>query len=274
MIGAASRDTTTREARGLLLELHGQAQHALLLGSLLVLALTGLPQKFDSLALSRWFMDSAGGIETLRLIHHIAGGVLIFAGLYHFALVLVAILVLKVLAPLQMIPDARDFREALQTIRYFLGLRQESVPFDRPSYFQKLDYWVIAWGMALMGASGMALLFPVRAARLISGDVVLATLRVHSDSAILIVAWVLIVHLIYAGLSPALFHDRSGILSGRAHIAGLPVPPTPRPASDAAPPAADRHDPDREVSGQGMVPSLGVSRRQEEEPPGDTELGR
>jgi len=197
MIGAASRDTTTREARGLLLELHGQAQDVLIVGSLLVLALTGLPQKFDSLELSQWIMNSVGGIETLRLIHRTAAGVLIFAGFYHVASVLVAVLVWKVLTPLQMIPDAKDFRDALQMIQHFLGLRRNRVAFDRPSYFQKADYWIIVWSLAMMGASGLIALFPVRAARLVSGEAVQAALRLHSDSAILVVAWVLVVHLIY-----------------------------------------------------------------------------
>src|SRR3989304_5752547 len=179
MVDAVSDEAKRREVQGLLLELHGQAQHVLLVGSLLVLALTGLPQKFDSLSLSQWLMDSMGGIETLRLIHRTAAGVLIFAGFYHVASVLVAVLVWKVLTPLQMIPDAKDFRDALQMIQHFLGLRRNRVAFDRPSYFQKADYWVIVWSLAMMGASGLIALFPVRAARLASGEAVQAALRLH-----------------------------------------------------------------------------------------------
>lgn len=272
MVRAASDETQRREAQGLLLGLHGQAQYALLVGSLLVLALTGLPQKFDSLGLSQWLMDSAGGIETLRLIHRIAAGVLIFTGFYHVALVFVAALVFKVMTPLQMIPDGKDFRDALQMARYFLGLRRQRVTFDRPSYFQKFDYWLIVWALAMMAASGLIALFPVRAARLLSGEAVLAALRVHSDSAILVVAWVLIVHLIYAGLAPAIFPYRAAVLRGKTPGAGLALPLAPGLDLDATPLSA-AGDPNGEPSGQGMELKVGV-RWREEESQGDSELGR
>lgn len=273
MVGAVSSETKRGEALDLLLELHGQAQYALFAGSLLVLTVTGLPQKFNSLGLSQWLMDSAGGIETLRLIHHIAGGVLIFSGLYHLALVLVAVLVFKVMTPLQMIPDGKDFRDAVQMIRYFLGLRQKRVAFDRPPYFQKLDHWVIVWSLALMGAAGLIALFPVRAASLLSGDVVLAALQVHSDSALLVVAWVLLVHLIYAALTPWLFPHRAGILSGITPRAGTAVPLAPEPAPDTTPVAAAA-DPDGEPSGHGMELDVEGHRGQEEDSQEDSESGR
>lgn len=271
MVGAVSDEAKRREVQGLLLELHGQAQHALIVGSLLVLALTGLPQKFDSLSPSQWLMDSMGGIETLRLIHRTAAGVLIFAGFYHFASVLVAVLVWKVLTPLQMIPDARDFRDALQMIQHFLGLRRNRVAFGRPSYFQKADYWVIVWSLAMMGASGLIALFPVRAARLVSGEAVQAALRLHSDSAILVVAWVLVVHLIYAGLAPALFPSRPAILWGKTPRAGL-VPAAPEAALDGTPVMA-AGDPAGEPSGHGVEPQVGAYRREEEGPEGGSEQG-
>jgi len=273
MVSAVSDETRRREAQGLLLELHGQAQYALLVGSILVLALTGLPQKFDSLGLSQWLMDSVGGIETLRLIHHTAGGVLIFTGLYHFASVVVAVLVLKVMTPLQMIPDPKDFRDAVQMARYFLGLRQQRVTFGRPSYFQKFGYWVIVWSLGMMGASGLITLFPVRAARLVSGEAVLAALRVHSDSAILVVAWVLVVHLVYSRLAPALFPYRAAILSGKIPRAGLAVPLAPEPALEATP-AAAAGDPDGGPSGHNPELKVGGDGRQGGDFQEDSELGR
>lgn len=252
MGNALSNETKRREARALLLELHSQAQYTLFVGSLLALAVTGLPQKFNSLGLSQWIMDSVGGIETLRLIHHIAGGVLIFAGFYHVAMVLVAVLIFRMMTPLQMFPDGKDLRDALQMARYFLGLRQKRTAFSRPSYFQKLDYWVIVWSLVVMGSSGLIALFPVRAVRLVSGEAVLAVLRVHSDSAMLVVAWVLLIHLIYAGLAPALFPHRAAFLSGKSVGAKLAVPPAPEPAL-ATTTGAAAGDPDGGLAGHALL---------------------
>lgn len=208
----ASTVTDAKKVRALLLELHGRAQFALLAGSIIVLALTGLPQKFDSLGCSQWFMDISGGIETLRVIHRVAGGVMIFAAVYHLALVLVAVLVLRAVGPLPLTPDLKDIRDAWQMVRYFLGLRQDRVSFERPSYLEKIDYLIIAWGITVMAVSGLVFLFPVRFSSLVSGDAVLAALEVHGDSAILVVAWVVLVHLVYARLAPALFPSRATVL--------------------------------------------------------------
>src|SRR3972149_5840545 len=56
------------------------------------LAPPGLPQKCESLSLSRQVMDLAGGIETLRLVHRVAGGTLVLTGVYHVFLMLAAVL--------------------------------------------------------------------------------------------------------------------------------------------------------------------------------------
>jgi hypothetical protein len=274
MIRTASSVTRKREARGLLLELHAQAQYGLLVGSLLVLAATGLPQKFDSLGLSTWLMDSVGGIENLRLIHHIAGGVLIFTAVYHVALVIAAVLALKLMTPLQMIPDAKDLRDALQTVRYFLGSRRESVTFGgRPSYFQKLDYWLLVWSIGMMGTFGLISLFPVRAARLLSGEVVLTILRVHSDAAILIVAWALIVHVIYASLAPWLFNDGASILSGRIGGAGSSVVAASQSSARADPIATAGNPGIDKLPGDESERTVGTRPHQDEDARGDPELG-
>ena len=109
-----------RERRILRLESHLRAQYALVVVCIAVLALTGLPQKFESLSLSRQVMDLAGGIETLQLVHRVAGGALVLTGVYHVALMLAAVLIFGETAPLRMIPSARDFGDTLRATSYFL----------------------------------------------------------------------------------------------------------------------------------------------------------
>jgi thiosulfate reductase cytochrome b subunit len=147
-------------------------------------------------------MDSAGGIETLRAVHHAAGAVLIAAGLYHVSLVLIAVLAKRDATPLLMVPDAGDYGDAIKTMLYFAGLRRERPVLREPTYFQKLDYWVLVWSLAAMGLTGIARLFPVTAARLLSGDGVAAALEGHSDLAVLVVVWVAVVHVAYRALMP------------------------------------------------------------------------
>jgi len=176
-----------------------RAQYALLIGSALVLAVTGLPQRLDSLALSQWLMETAGGIETLRTVHHAAGAVLIATGIYHVLWVFFVAGIRRA-APLAMIPDARDYRDAFTLLLYFAGRRQQRPALRDPTYFKKADYWVLAWGFTAMGLSGFIRLFPARVTGILSGDVVAATLEFHSDVALLAVVWLVVVHLAYGTL--------------------------------------------------------------------------
>jgi cytochrome b subunit of formate dehydrogenase len=198
-----------RERRLLRLESHLRAQYGLAVACVAVLALTGLPQKFESLSLSRQMMDLAGGIETLRLVHRVAGGALVLTGVYHVILVLTAVLVLGETAPLRMIPSAGDFGDAVRATAYFLRLRREPPNARGRQYFRKVDYWFMAWSLGVMAVTGLVNLMPLRAARILSADTVLASLRTHSDAAPLVVVWVVIVHLLYTGLTPRLFRGQS-----------------------------------------------------------------
>ena len=240
-----------REGRLLRLESHLRAQYALLLACLAILALTGLPQKFESLSLSRDVIDLAGGIENLRRVHRVAGGALVAVGIAHVVLVLAAVLVLKETAPLRMIPSGRDFGDAMRAAAYFAGLRRDPPDAGRQRYFQKIDYWFVTWSLGVMAVTGLVNLFPLRAARLLSVDAVLAALRAHSDAAPLVLVWVAIVHLMYTGLTPRLFRTESpGQFAGTppTQLAEPPAEAGAMSIASAAPPARGRDAGDWEKS--------------------------
>ncbi len=199
--------------------------HLSMLVSILVLAATGLPQKFDSLGPSEWLMSSAGGIETLRAVHHAAGAVLIGSAAYHVCFVLFSLLVRHRFALLATVPDAADFRDAAATMLYFLGLRPHRPVLRHPTYVQKLDYWVLFWGLAVMMFTGVLRLFPDRATNLFSGDVVATALEAHSDVAVLVVVWVAAFHLAYMRLASS-----------------PPAHSNQQAAASPEPPALGRHD--------------------------------
>ncbi|HEU4760362.1 MAG TPA: cytochrome b/b6 domain-containing protein [Dehalococcoidia bacterium] len=224
MTSTVSGRTGTAQDRWAALKLHARVEHVLFLSSFAVLAVTGLPQKFDSLGVSRWLMDAAGGIETLRLIHRAAGGAMIFVGVHHVALVLYAVLGLRATAPLRMIPHAGDWRDARRTLLYFLGLKPQAPDSGEQSYFQKFDYWVLLWCLALMSVSGVILLFPVRTSRLVSGDLVSAASRAHADIALLVTAWAVVVHVLYALVAPSLFAPQAAFL-GEGGAPAAPAAP-------------------------------------------------
>jgi cytochrome b subunit of formate dehydrogenase len=212
---AALPDDALEEAYVVRFDAHERIQHILLVTSFLALVVTGFPQKFPSIELCQWLMDVMGGIQTVRLVHRIAGGVMIFDGVYHMAYVSFTVLVLQRTGPLQMIPNLKDVKDAVRTVQYFLGMSLRPPKYGRFSYLEKFDYWAVFWGMFVMGGSGLILLFPVFATRFLPGQIIIASFRAHSDEALLAVTWIAVVHIFYAHLAPRIFPFNMSIFSGR-----------------------------------------------------------
>ncbi len=194
-------------------DVHQRIQHVLMFTSFTVLALTGLPQKFDDLGLSQWAIAALGGLDNVRLVHHAAAFVMLFDCLYH-VLYLAARGITERRLPLGAFGTFRDVRDAWYTLLYFLGLRATKPAYDRFSYLEKFDYFAVFWGIAIIGGSGIVLLFPVAFTAVFPGYVVPVSFVAHSDEAVLATGWILVVHLFYAHLAPHVFPFNTSIFTG------------------------------------------------------------
>ncbi len=199
-------------------DLHQRIQHVLMFSSFIVLALTGLPQKFAELAISQQFIAALGGLEATQGVHHVAAWVMIFDGAYHLAYLFHSIAVRREVGALQMVPSPKDFRDLLQMMAYFVGARKTKPQFGRFSYLEKFDYWAVFWGMMVIGGSGLILMFPVTLSRIVGGPVIPVALAAHSDEAVLAVGWIFLVHLFYAHLHPAIFPFNKSIFTGKVPL--------------------------------------------------------
>ena len=232
-----------RERRVLTLETHLRVQYGMAIACIAVLAVTGLAQKFDAWWIARQVLDAGGGIENIQLVHRVAGGALILAGVYHLALVMAAAVALGEQGPLRMIPTPDDVVAAVRAWLSFFGLGHHPAPPRGAHYLQKLDYWFWGWSMGLMTLTGVINLVPFRTERVLSADLVLAALRTHSDAALIVAAWMLVVHVAYSGLAPSLFRAAEpapvdvGPDPAEERLARL-RPPVPEPASSAGVAAA------------------------------------
>ena len=194
---------------------HQRLQHFLMMSSFIVLALTGFPQKFAELSISQSWVSTLGGLETVRAIHRGAGFVMLTNCLYHVSYLFYRIVGQKRFGAFAMVPKPKDAADAYQMIRFFLGLSKEKPAFDRFSYVEKFDYWAVFWGIAMMGGSGLVLMFAVQATHLLPGEIVPLALTIHSDEAILAVSWILIVHMFNAHLAPGIFPFNPAIFTGK-----------------------------------------------------------
>src|SRR5574341_1504477 len=194
---------------------HQRLQHFLMMSSFIVLALTGFPQKFAELGISQSFVSTLGGLETVRAIHRGAGFVMLSNCTYHLAYLFTRIVIQKRYSALSMVPQPKDALQALQMVRYFLGLTKEKPAFDRYSYLEKFDYWAVFWGIAMMGGSGLVLMFAVQVAHVAPGEAVPLAHTIHSDEAMLAVSWIAIVHMFNAHLAPGVFPFNPAIFTGK-----------------------------------------------------------
>jgi cytochrome b subunit of formate dehydrogenase len=196
-------------------DIHQRLQHLGMMSSFLTLAVTGLPQKFSSLGVSQWGIARMGGVDTARDIHHIAAWVMLGVCVYHVLYLVARVLIAGDLGPLRMIPSLKDVQDAADTLLYFLGAKKEKPRYGRFSYLEKFDYWAVFWGIAIIGGSGLILLFPVQTAKILPGVVIPAARAAHSDEAVLAAGWIFIAHFFYAHFSPKYFPFNTTIFTGR-----------------------------------------------------------
>ena len=171
-----------------------RAQHLVMLVSFLVLAITGLPQKLiylNSRSLDA-LIDAMGGIESVRIIHRIAATTLMLVSVYHLLDVAHRIYVRR--ARLTMLPGYKDALDALQTVRYNLGLAHERPRMDRYTWEEKVEYWSLLWGTIVMIATGFMLWNPVATTKFLPGEFIPAAQVVHGGEALLAILAVLVWH--------------------------------------------------------------------------------
>ncbi len=167
-------------------------EHILLIASFTTLAVTGLVQKFAGNPVAEWTIGALGGIETVRTIHHIAAIIFVLEGIYHFIVLAHKVFVQRV--EMSMLPGLRDLTDAIDAVRYNLGLTAERPRLPRYNFAEKMEYWAMIWGFALMAFTGFLLWNPVFVTRFLPGQVIPAAKVAHGAEAILAVLAILVWH--------------------------------------------------------------------------------
>ena len=212
---ATGQRSLAEDAQVVRFDAHQRLQHFLMMSSFIILALTGLPQKFSELGVSHWWVDTLGGLETVRTIHHVAGFVMLTDCAYHLAYLSYRIGVQRRFGCFRMVPTLGDLREGRQMLLYYLGLAKEKPQFDRFNYLEKFDYWAVFWGIVVIGGSGLVLVFPVAVTTVAPGQAVTLALTLHTDEALLATGWILIMHMFNVHLAPWVFPFNPAIFTGK-----------------------------------------------------------
>jgi formate dehydrogenase gamma subunit len=167
-------------------------EHWVLTISFTALAVTGLPQKFAGDGWAERLIGLMGGIEMVRTIHHWAAIVMTLEAIYHVTVVAYKIFVLRV--RWSMFPRLDDLIDGIDAIRYNLGLAKERPKLDRFSFEEKMEYWAVVWGTAIMALTGFIMWNPISAARVLPGDLIPASKAAHGGEAVLAVLAIIVWH--------------------------------------------------------------------------------
>jgi len=194
-------------------------EHASAMTLFIVLALTGLPQKFFEASWAHAVIMALGGIEQVRWVHRAAGIAFTLFTAAHLGII--SSLVVTGRAALSLVPTRQDFLDAIQQLRYYLGMTDRPARFDKFDYKQKFEYWGLVLGAVIVISTGFVLLFPVLATTYLPGEVVPASKLAHGNEGLMAFLVVIVWHIYNAHLNPDVFPFDSTIFTGRISVERL-----------------------------------------------------
>ncbi|HML17576.1 MAG TPA: cytochrome b/b6 domain-containing protein [Bryobacteraceae bacterium] len=192
--------------------------HGIFVLTFLGLALTGLPLRFSHAGWALKFAGAVGGFGTILFFHKTSAAIMSVAFLTHVANILYRVVVCRefglVWGPDSMVPRLKDFTDFFANLKWFFWLGPKP-KFDRYAYWDKVDYWAVFWGMAIIGLSGYAMWFPQFFVKFIPGSWLNIALLIHGEEAILAVGFIFTIHYFNTHLRPQNFPMDLTIFTGR-----------------------------------------------------------
>lgn len=180
-----------------------RVQHMLLMISIVLLVITGMPIRNPQMEFLRQIYLKLGGLEVGRQIHRAAGALLIAVFVYH---------VLELLwkwkkagftwTSWTMLPNKKDISDFISETKSYLGQGTRKPKYGRFHFRGKLDYFAEYWGIPLMGITGLMLWFPVAFGNVLPPAAVPVAFIAHSYEAVLAFVAILTWHMYNSYFNP------------------------------------------------------------------------
>lgn len=187
-------------------------EHWIVIITFTTLVVTGLTQKFNLLEVSQWLIFKLGGIDNVRLIHHYTGVVFLVITILHIMTGIIGVL-FKGWQP-SIVINKKDFTDAIQNIKYYIGIENHPAICDRYDYKQKFMYWVVIISGLLMIVTGLTLWFPIVITRFLPGEIIPTAKVMHTNQAFLVFLIIAVWHIYDSIFSPEVFPLDTSIFTG------------------------------------------------------------
>jgi formate dehydrogenase subunit gamma len=230
-----------------------RTEHAVLMVTFVMLAVTGLAQRYSTVGWSAWLILHLGGIAYTRLIHRGFAVIFMLSALFHFGYIAYSYFIKH--RNLPMLPTLKDFQDAIGALRYAFGFTDRSPQFGRFDYRQKFEYWGLIFGSTVIIVTGLILAYPVAVTTFLPGQVVAAAVEFHGFEATLAVLTIIIWHLYDVIFRPGVFPADTSIFTGKiSRERALEEHPLEYTEREAAPASEDTNPP---FTGENQVTTPG-----------------
>ncbi len=199
---------------------HQRRLHILVVISFLGLALTGMTIKFSYMTWAQWLSEAMGGFETAAYVHRLCAVITFFYFFTHVYFVVRDKRRCKrswkdqLLGAESILFNKNDLTEAAATIKWFVGAGPRP-QYGHWTYWEKFDYFAVFWGVAVIGSTGLMLWFPEFFTLFLPGWFINVATIIHSDEALLAVAFIFTVHFFNTHFRPDRFPMDTVIFTGR-----------------------------------------------------------
>ena len=177
-----------------------------------VLAVTGLSQKFYMLEISQSIILTLGGIDSTRFLHHIAAILFTILAFEHIFVNCIGIIFAQ--WDTNMLISIKDAQDAIHNVRYYLGMTDKPAMSGKYNYKEKFIYWLVLLGGIQQILTGFILWFPAATTKYLPGQFIPAAKVVHTNDAMLIFLLIGIWHIYDSLFSPEVFPLNKSIFTG------------------------------------------------------------
>jgi cytochrome b subunit of formate dehydrogenase len=185
-------------------------QHIILAVSFTVLVVTGFALRHYDAWYSKLLFGFEGGYQLRGLIHRIAAIVLILGSFVHIGFLFTR----RGRAFLgDMAPRLSDIKDAFGMLAYNLGGRPHPPRMGRFTFAEKVEYWALVWGTAIMAITGCVLW--LKTSILFPKELLDICLVIHGYEAWLAFLAILVWHLYYTVFSPKVYPVNMAWLTGK-----------------------------------------------------------
>jgi formate dehydrogenase gamma subunit len=197
--------------------LNQRLQHILTMVSMVLLSLTGLALKYHDTWFGRGMIALEGGFDARGLIHRVAAIVLVALAVYHFLYLLLSEQGHRDFR--KMIPSRSDLARVGWMLRTTFSARGGGCPpAGKFNVCQKVQYFGVMLGTAIMTVTGALLWFETQAMMVLPKWMIDVTMVVHGAEGLLIFVVLFLWHLYNVHLNPGAFPMSRTWLTGRMSV--------------------------------------------------------